>query len=61
MLYIVNAIKDQRDPTGSGENINYNPNAKAHFDWWPMNGTNTWVQYDFAKPDEGFRGGSLLV
>jgi hypothetical protein len=48
--YIVNAIHDLREPASSGENINYNPNAKAHFDWWPMNSTNTWVQYDLAQP-----------
>jgi uncharacterized protein len=49
-LYIVNAISDLREPLSSGENINTNPNAKAHFDWWPAHATNQWVQYDFAKP-----------
>ena len=49
-LYIVNAISDLREPLSSGENINTNPNAKAHFDWWPAHATNQWVQYDFTKP-----------
>ena len=42
--YIVQAINDQHDPTSSGDRL------KRHFDWWPIKGTNTWVQYDFAKP-----------
>jgi hypothetical protein len=42
--FIVNAINDQHEPKSSGDR------GKRHFDWWPVKGTNQWVQYDFAKP-----------
>ena len=42
--FIVNAVNDQHEPKSSGDRL------KRHFDWWPAQGTNQWVQYDFAKP-----------